>query len=156
MQWTMRIWRYLLALVVALAAAFAVAQPALAITYRALTPQRPNRYVTLTHGLLGAQVTFGRQQAVLAWGLKLNAATYGAAIGPQTEDGDLYCNGARIKSYHDHHVVPATYLIHSSFGPLTTKCRYQLHIRQTFPIRKGDRLGDRIIWTDFFFYIALV
>jgi hypothetical protein len=152
----MRSWTWLLACVVALAAALAVAAPALAITYRVLTPQRPNRYIALTHGVLGAQVTFGRPRIVLAWGLQLNKATYGPAIGPLTEDADLYCNGKRITSYHDRHVVPASYLIHSSFGPLTTKCLYRLHVRETFPIRKGDRVGDRIVWTDFFFYIALV
>jgi hypothetical protein len=151
---TTRIWKCLLAFVAGLAAALAVASPALAITYRALTPQHPNRYVTLAHGSLGAQITFGSRMAVLSWGLQLNKPTYGAAIAAMAEDADLYCNNKRIKSYHDHHVIPANYLVHSSFGPLTTRCLYHLHIRETFPIRKGDRVGDRIIWTDFFFYIS--
>lgn len=64
------------------AAIVAAAVPAQAITYRALTPQQPNRYIALTHGLLGAQVTFGRDKAVLAWSVQLNPATYRTARRP--------------------------------------------------------------------------
>lgn len=73
-----------------------------------------------------------------------------------TADADLYCNGARIKRYHDHHVVAASYLVHSRFGPLSTRCKYRLYVREKLPIRIGGRVWDRIILTDFFFYIAYV
>jgi hypothetical protein len=120
--------------------------------YHAYTPQRPRNDEALRHGQLSTQVNFQSQRGpIFQWGYQLNPATYRAGTGPMVENGDIYCNGRRVAGYHDHHVVPPTYLIHSSFKPLRTTCRYQLAVNEAFPIRGGTRL----VYLRYNFYISL-
>lgn len=72
------------------------------------------------------------------------------------ETANLYRDGRRIKSYRDHHVVPACRLIHSSYGPVTTQHTYQLAINETFPIEQRGRPGVRRIHARFNFVVTLV
>lgn len=129
--------RALLALGAVVLTALIAASPALA-TPHAYTPQNPTHDETLPKGFLGTQVDYSNGPNFL-WSYELNAATYGAATGPMTEDADIYCNGKRISGYHDHHVVPASYLIHSHYKPVNTGCDYQLAVNEVFPIRGGTR-----------------
>ena len=136
---------------------FGLIAPAAFAAGHAYTPQNPAYNVTLNNGYgtsqLDTQVNFSGP--TFQWSLQLNPSSYNVAIGPMTEDADLYCNGSRITGYHDHHgPVSPGYLIHSSYKGLKTSCNYQLAVNESFPIEKNGKTGTRYIYTRFDFYIS--
>jgi hypothetical protein len=124
--------------------------------YWAFTPQAPEYQATLGHGKFGARIGF-QHGPNFQWSYELYASTTRGAIGPMVEDADLYVDGKRIKSYHDHHgPVSPRYFVHSSWrGPVRAEHQYMLAIIEHFPIRVGQRVGVGTVGARFYFVISL-
>lgn len=128
--------------------------PALANQPHAFTPQAPSYSEKGRYGQLHAQINYSRQR--LQWSWQLYSSTCRIATGLMLETASIYQDGRQVKTYHDHHLVPACYLVHSSYGPVTTRHTYRLVINEEFPIEKNGKQGVRFIYARFDFVVTLV
>ncbi|GAB3984563.1 hypothetical protein GCM10029978_094580 [Actinoallomurus acanthiterrae] len=148
-------------LLVAPVLAAAVTTGAATAASASVAPQAAHKHFTFTkkhegHKYTGKAGTFHAQIAVkhpkkgypMAWSFKVAPALQAIATGRMT------CTATGLNGhYHDKHVVPVSYLWHSSVKGHRTKKVYNLSLTCHFPVQVAGKPGKATIGHSFYYAI---